>query len=406
MTTYNVNNEVLSTLNAFETRAVYYADQATQLLSNPVVDEYAGTGAGNITVLPNPLPSGYSWALGVTAPTRRQAISFTEPTAPIMGALPGVDPWTFNSTAYSAQIADRLIVEIERVLDGSTLISDALWNRLRSRAVAGASRQYAMASRKARSDHAARGHALPGITLLAREADALAAYRGQVSEVHSKITEEQAKQVREDLWAAVQQGLAADAFFGGLNSSDQERVLKSTEAKINSQIAQQGAVLGVFKTQADVFGSIWGGIKTKVEALNAEFSADAEVFKTQVAAESERLKALGVQYDSAVKYVTAKMEADTEVVKTQLEYWKAELSARTSWQGHVASVFAQLGGSFASAANISAGTSQSIGYGYNMSYSQQMSRSYGVSVSVPIDGTDEPVDLDPTLSAAPTYVSW
>jgi hypothetical protein len=117
------------------------------------------------------------------------------------------------------------------------------------------------------------------------------------------------------------------------------------------------------------------------------------------------LEFLTKKHGAKVQERTLELAADTDAKKIRQAYWAAELGARTQWQNTVAQIFSSISGAFAAGTNIALGAGSDVDYSHSMTYSQQVSRSYGVDVNV---SADDPggIDLTPTLTAAPEYVTW
>lgn len=277
----------------------------------------------------------------------------------------------YHEDKYSPVFINEALTQARSVLGGRTIIPDWVWNGIWSRAAGNLHRQERAAVRQARHDHAARGWMLPGVTLLAREADARQKAADAISELTRENATQQVQMIREDLWRALETGLACEKLLFELDNAFHERALKAAVEMVNSTTAIYNAVaqvhnalvqaalgkaqtlkmamevrlmayektklelqVGALETEQDkrkveLFEAEWKGEETKVRA----YAAWADAVKSYVEAQKANVEAFGLEVQAKREMVNAWATEWQVYGQHKLEPARIQISAQQAENG-------------------------------------------------------------------------
>lgn len=290
-----------------------------------------------LTTAPVVVPPDEVDLSGTRAPT------FNAPTMPNFSVsinpsnLPGIsNAFDYNENPYSWEVVSDMLAQIRSVYSGHTVIPSWVWDGIWSRGVGNLKQQELAAIREAARVHASAGWIMPGPVLLARSDAA----RQKASEAISELTREnvtkQAEMYREDLWKAVETGIAIETLLVKIHDSARERTLRAAVETNNAGIAVYKAALEgyqVTELQAkDMLIKLKDlelrGSLAELEVFDRELKAAGfnleldrnkiEVYKAQWAGQETRVKAYAAYADAIKSYVMAQ-QAAVEAFAKQIE---------------------------------------------------------------------------------------
>lgn len=157
------------------------------------------------------------------------------------------DKFDFQDDPFRPEILDEIKAEVRRVLGGQMLIPQWVWDGIWSHAAGNLKRQELAAVREAQRAGAAAGWMMPGPVMLAREEAARTKAHEAISELTHTSTTKQTELVREDLWKAIETGLAIETLLERVHAQAQERALKVSIEGNNAAIAVYNAALQAYQ---------------------------------------------------------------------------------------------------------------------------------------------------------------
>lgn len=277
----------------------------------------------------------------------------------------------YHEDSYTPEFINEALTQARSVLGGRTITPAWVWNGIWSRAAGNLHRQERAAVRQAQHEHAARGWMLPGVTLLAREADARQKTADAISELSRENATQQAQMVREDLWKALETGLACEKLLFEFDNAYHERALKAAVETVNSAVSVYTAMaqthnalvqaalgkaqtlkmamevrlmayektklelqIGTLETEQDkrkveLFEAEWKGELTKVQA----YAAWAEAVKSYVEAQKANVEAFGLEVQAKQGIVQAWATEWQVYGQHKLEPARIQISAQQAENG-------------------------------------------------------------------------
>ena len=342
--------------------------------------------------------------------------------APIIDATPAIDTsgltgivapgeinagLTWNDTPLSADMYPTILARILADLaDGSTGINATVENAIYARAWQRATVKRADEYQKLNNDIAARGFSLPPGALLG----ALAEFSDEAvrmdADINNNIITTQADLAQKNAQFIIQQGLALEGILRKTAEAGADRALEYQKSKVEFLIrdyaervraftstiegqkalveAQVSALRGIIDTnkgRVEVFKEQYQALAVRIEAVASRNKAVTDVHLAQVQGYSEEQKAAGIENQSRVAILEAKVKAaDMEVraaiaeAEQTVEGYTSEMSLRKQLATEMANIASQSVASWAGAVNASA----SLGY----SGSESKSESWGHSDSL------------------------
>lgn len=302
----------------------------------------------------------------IVAPDDVQLTQTTAPTVPSItwpsfgvsinpANLPSLrNAFDYQEDPFAPEILDDLTARIRTILDNEQIIPAGVWDAIWSRAAGLLKRQELAALREASRAHAAAGWMMPGPVLFARESAARQKTAEGLSELSRENATKQAEFFREDLWKAMETGIAIETLLERVHSQARERALRSAIEANNAGIAVYRAALEAYqiteiaakdllvklkdlelrgslaeleefdrelkaagfnleydKNQVELYKAQWGGEETKAKAYDAYANAirayvqsqqaAVEAFGTQVQSNNTILQGWAIEWDAYVK---------------------------------------------------------------------------------------------------------
>lgn len=237
------------------------------------------------------------------------------------------DGFDFNEDPFAPEVLDEIKTEIRRVYAGGTIIPQWVWDGVWSKAAGNLKRQERAAIREAQQEHAARGWMMPGIVANARAAEARQKAAEAISELTQANVTKQAEAHREDLWKAIETGMAIEALLERVSNQANDRALRAAVEANNAGIAVYNAAVQAYQIteiaakdlliklkDLELRGSLaeLQEFETELKAAGFVLEYDKnliEVYKAEWSGEDTKAKAYAAYADALRAYVQGQAAA-------------------------------------------------------------------------------------------------